>query len=46
MTSDISLNERQDSVFDYDENFVMIAAITAFIGQVVSISLGKVSYMN
>ena len=40
MTGDILLNERQDSVLDYDENLViLIAAITAFIGQWISIAL-------
>ena len=42
MTGDILLNERQDIVFDYDENLViLIAAVTAFTGQLISILLGK-----
>ena len=41
MMGEVFLEERQDTVFDSDNLVILIAAVTAFIGQLMAVFIGK-----
>ena len=41
MIGDVFLEEKQDSVFDSDNVYILVAAVIAFIGKFISVLIGK-----